>query len=320
MSDSAENAALTPAELDLALAAAFEAAAAAAKLIDECIELRSTLEIEEKSSSSDLVTQYDKQCEATVIKILLERTPTFDIVSEETRSDVPLGNRPTWIVDPIDGTTGFVHGSFDCCVSIGLTVNKKSVLGVVNVPRLSEIFHAVLGRGAFRNGKQIRTSACKVIHKAVVCTHTAYNRSEESVTAIMSINREIAMRRVHALRSYGSAALDMCSVACGRIDLYFEVGIQAWDMAAGAIIVREAGGYVHNITSAEDLHELDMTSKAMVCSTSKELSDLAVEMSAKYDYKRSVLETVPSTMPQARSYAVLQDPDSPVLTRPPKAQ
>jgi fructose-1,6-bisphosphatase/inositol monophosphatase family enzyme len=308
MSDSTYPA-LSAAELDCALAAALEAAAAAAALIDECIELRSTLVIEEKSSSADLVTQYDKQCEATVIKILERCTPDYDIVSEETRSDVPLSNRPTWIVDPIDGTTGFVHGSFDCCVSIGLAVNRQSVLGVVNAPRLSEIFYAVAGRGAFRNGKRIKTSGCSVVQKAVVCTHTAYNRSDESVTAIMAINREIALRRVHALRSYGSAAMDMCGVACGRLDLYFEVGIQAWDMAAGAIIVREAGGFVHSIESSDDLAALDMTSKAMVCSTSKNLSDMAVELSKKYDYRRAVLET--KTMPQARSYAVLQEPESP---------
>lgn len=310
MADVARYPPLSAADLDAALAAAFEAAAAAAALIDECIEHRATLEIETKSSSADLVTQYDKQCEATVIAILERLTPAYAIVSEETRSDVPLGNQPTWVVDPIDGTTGFVHGSFDCCVSIGLAVNRRSVLGVVNAPRLSEVFHAVVGRGAFRNGARVRTSGCAVIQKAVVCTHTAYNRSEESITSIMGINKDIALRRVHALRSYGSAAMDMCSVACGRMDLYFEVGIQAWDMAAGAIIVREAGGFVHGIDSAVDLEALDMTSKAMVCSASQALSDMAVELSAKHDYRRAVLETK-MALPNARSYAVLQDADSP---------
>lgn len=279
---------LSQEQLDHALEVALRAAAAAAALIDECIEQRADrpLEIEMKSSSADLVTQYDTMCEDVVIKMLTEATPDFEIISEETRSDVVFTDGPTWVVDPVDGTTGFVHGSFDCGVSIGLCINKQPVLGVVNLPRLKEVFHAVAGCGAFRNGKRIRASGCTKMNKAVVCTHTAYNRSEKSVNSIMDINRELALMKVHAIRSYGSAAMDMCSVACGRLDMYFEVGIQAWDMAAGAVIIREAGGVVHSIDSTDTF---DITGKAMICGSSLELTKVAIELSAKYDYRNAVL-------------------------------
>lgn len=281
---------LSAAALDQALEVAMAAAKAAAALIDECIEQRADrpLQIEEKSSSADLVTQYDTMCEEVVIQMLTEATPDYVIVSEESRNDVKLDDRPTWVVDPVDGTTGFVHGSFDCGVSIGLCVNKQPVLGVVILPRLREVFHAVEGRGAFCNGKPISASNCRNIRKAVVCTHTAYNRSEASVNSIMDINRDLALMRVHAIRSYGSAAMDMCSVACGRLDLYFEVGIQAWDMAAGAIIVREAGGVVHSLDNTETF---DIEAKSMICGSSLELTAVAIELSSKHDYKRAVLET-----------------------------
>lgn len=279
---------LSDSELDRALEVAMAAAKAAAALIDECIEQRADrpLEVEEKSSSADLVTQYDTMCEEVVLKMLQEATPDYEIISEETRNDIRFCDKPTWVVDPVDGTTGFVHGSFDCGVSIGLCLNKQPILGVVILPRLYETFYAVQGRGAFRNGKRIVSSGCKDIQKTVVSTHTAYNRSEASVNSIMNINRDLALLKVHAIRSYGSAAMDMCSVACGRLDLYFEVGIQAWDMAAGTIIIREAGGVVHSLHSADTF---DIEAKSMVCGSTLEVCRYGIDLSIKHNYLRSVL-------------------------------
>lgn len=94
--------------------------------------------------------------------------------------------------------------------------------------------------------------------------------------------------RVHALRSYGAAAMDLCSVACGRVDLYFEVGIQAWDMAAGVIIVREAGGIVHDLDNAGTL---DISSQAMICASSHELAKIAMDLSKKHDYRNCILNS-----------------------------
>ncbi|CUG85461.1 myo-inositol-1(or 4)-monophosphatase 1, putative [Bodo saltans] len=284
------SAPLSAEALEFALAVAMEAAKKAAHLIDQCIEQRADqpLEIEEKSSSADLVTQYDTMCEEVVLAMLQEKTPTYEIISEETRNDIPMTDGPTWVVDPVDGTTGFVHGSFDCGVSIGLCLNKQPILGVVILPRLGETFHAVVGQGAFRNGKRIHASGCTELTKSIVCTHTAYNRSEASVNSIMDINRELALMRVHAIRSYGSAAMDMCSVACGRLDMYFEVGIQAWDMAAGAIIIREAGGFVHSLDRND---AFDIEAKSMICGSSLALTKVAIELSAKYNYRAAVLES-----------------------------
>jgi myo-inositol-1(or 4)-monophosphatase len=320
---------LTPYDLEVLLEAAKIAAAKAASLIRECIDKRATmpLEIDEKAYSVDLVTQYDRKCETIVLDTLKEEcdlfnmrrrregvqradsvvggsagskankdgTVPFRVLSEESRSDEPLLDAPTWVVDPIDGTTSFVHGSFDCGVSIGLAINKKPVMGVVNLPIMKEVFWGIRGKGSFCNGQPCRVSGCKDVQKALVCIHTSYNRSDAAIDAIMGVTKEFAQRRCHGIRGYGSAAMDMCSVACGRLDLYFETGIQAWDTCAAAIIVREAGGIVAPIYKKGDLtpeqseQDFDLMNKAMVCSASPQLAALAQEVSEKYKYREAVL-------------------------------
>lgn len=283
--------ALSPTVLARALDIAKAAAAMAANLIDECIDRRVALEIEQKSSSADMVTQYDKQCEELVLKHLSTEFPDFAVLSEETKSDVVITDAPTWIVDPIDGTTSFVHNSFDCGVSIGLAVNKRPVLGVVHLPRMKEVFTAIEGQGAFLNGRKISVSSITDPAKAIVCTHVPYNRSSASVAALLGINRELMQDlKVHAVRTYGSAAMDMCSVACGRLDLYFEVGIHAWDMAAAAVIVREAGGVVHNVDDPSDKMNLDLSSRGMSCGSNHEMSKLGTMLATKHNYRAAVLD------------------------------
>lgn len=273
--------------LEVALAAANKAGA----LIKECIDLRASkpLEIEEKSSSADMVTQYDKKCEDIVLEMLRAFDPSFEILSEESNPDTPFTANPTWIVDPIDGTTSFVHGSFDCGVSIGLAVGKEPVLGVVVLPLMQEVFTAVKGRGSFCNGRRIHVSNCTDLKRAIVCTHTMYRRTPEAIEALLNINRELLSVPVHAVRSYGSAAMDMCSVAMGRIDLYFEVGIQAWDMCAATIIVREAGGHVRNSDDVANAVPLDITSKGMCCAANPALADFAAALVVKHNYRNAIL-------------------------------
>jgi fructose-1,6-bisphosphatase/inositol monophosphatase family enzyme len=286
---------LSDALLSQALDVALEAAAAAAEVITDYYTIRDThpMDVEQKTSSADLVTAYDRKCEEVILRILRERSPfdtagmDYAIMSEESLNvEKDLDDRPTWIVDPIDGTTSFVHGSFDCCVSIGLTYRKRPVVGVVHLPILREVFHAVEGRGAFCNGKPIHVSACQDLRRAIVCTHTPYNRSEPSIKATMEINTFLARYPVQAIRSYGSCAMDMCSVACGRMDLYFEVGVHAWDVAAAAVVIREAGGYVGNL---DDLTGFDVTRNCMVCGCRRALCEIAVEISNQTNYRDAVL-------------------------------
>eukprot|EP00672_Neobodo_designis_P015683 CAMPEP_0174830412 /NCGR_PEP_ID=MMETSP1114-20130205/2498_1 /TAXON_ID=312471 /ORGANISM="Neobodo designis, Strain CCAP 1951/1" /LENGTH=298 /DNA_ID=CAMNT_0016064207 /DNA_START=35 /DNA_END=931 /DNA_ORIENTATION=- len=286
--------------LDDALQLALRSAQAAAAIMNECYERRmnhdSTFDLgmDTKSTDADLVTQYDKKCEEVVIEMLQEFAVDVDgtgkkpfrFLTEESRPDEPLLDWPTWIVDPIDGTTGFVHNSFDCGVSVGLAVNKQPVLGVVILPRLQETFTAVEGRGAFLNGKRLRASGCTLPNKAVYCTHCPYNRAPAAMDALLGMNRELMVdHRVHALRSYGSAAMDACSVAMGRLDCYFEVGIQAWDMCAAVIILREAGAVVTDVNGGP----LDLTRRGMISAATPQLAEVALALCDKYKYREAML-------------------------------
>jgi fructose-1,6-bisphosphatase/inositol monophosphatase family enzyme len=291
---------LNDAAVKAALELATKAANAAAALMDECYERRMNqdasfdLGMDTKSTDADLVTQYDKKCEEIIIDMLTGFTADVDgsgekpfrFLTEESRPDEPLLDWPTWIVDPIDGTTGFVHNSFDCGVSIGLTLNKQSVMGVVVLPRLRETFTAIRGEGAFMNGRRIRSSGCTQPNKAVFCTHCPYKRTDEAMDSLLTINRELMVNhRVHALRGYGSAAMDACSVAMGRLDCYFEVGIQAWDMCAAVVILREAGCTVLDVNGGD----IDLTRRCMVAAATPELAQVAVALSTKYNYRSSML-------------------------------
>ncbi|CCW65710.1 unnamed protein product [Phytomonas sp. EM1] len=278
---------ITEAELSAAIEVALCAARNATDIINKSIDERSApiTNVNTKSNSTDWVTQYDKQCEEEVLSVLRAGTPDYAIISEETQADVPLDDSPTWIVDPIDGTTSFAHGLYDCCVSIALAVNKEPVLGVISAPRLQEIYTAAKGRGAYCNGQRIHVSHATTLNESVVIIHQPYNRSKACVEAVLNTQREFMKLPVHSVRCYGSAALDMCFVASGKADLYFEVGFNAWDYAAGAIIVREAGGVVHDVNNQ---NSLDLMGRGMCCGSSKEVTLKAIEVMEKYNYRDAV--------------------------------
>lgn len=283
------QAALTEDELNHALDLAIRAAHTAAAIINRAVDERPgvNIDVTTKSNSTDLVTQFDTQCEEEVLNILRTGTPTYAVVSEETHGDVDgLGDGPTWIVDPIDGTTSFAHGLFDCCVSIALVVHKEPVLGVVCAPRLQEVFTAVKGRGAFSNGQRIHVSPTASLRGSVVLTHYGYNRSEAAIKSMMAMQVEMVRLPVHAVRCQGSAALDMCFVAAGRAELYLEAGVHAWDVAAGAIIVREAGGVVHGVESTDTF---DLTRRSVCCANSAAAGKFGVELAIKHDYRAATL-------------------------------
>eukprot|EP01012_Entosiphon_sulcatum_P026685 TRINITY_DN32168_c0_g1_i1.p2 TRINITY_DN32168_c0_g1~~TRINITY_DN32168_c0_g1_i1.p2 ORF type:complete len:276 (+),score=49.31 TRINITY_DN32168_c0_g1_i1:111-830(+) len=201
-----------------------------------------------KSCAADLVTVYDKQCEDLILRHLCAPFPKFRCLAEETAADNGLGDEPTWIVDPIDGTTNFVHTHYHCCVSIGLAVGRELVVGVVHNPNTRETFEAVRGGGAFCNGEPIHVSAKAGLPEALVGCNFPARRTEEKLGAIFNVQRSLLVAGVHGLRVDGSSAIDLCNVAMGRLDAFFEVGIQPWDVAAGAVILREAGGVMTDTT------------------------------------------------------------------------
>ena len=196
----------------------------------------------------DLVTETDKQCEALVLSAIRTAFPTHEFIGEEGSAEqgftADLTTAPTWMVDPVDGTTNFVHRFPFSCVSIGLVINRSVVVGVVFNPVLDEMFHAVRGAGAFLNNTPISASDTTDLEKALFATELGTRRDDAFLDAAFGRIQAVS-KQTRSMRACGSCALNMCSVAMGRLDFYYEVGLGGpWDMAAAALILEEAGGKV----------------------------------------------------------------------------
>jgi len=203
-----------------------------------------------------------------VQEIVSSKYPHHLFIGEESVSSglskYILTKQPTWIVDPIDGTTNFVHGIPFTCISIGIAINRKVVVGVVYNPILNELFEAAKGEGAKLNGKPIKTSAHNQLHHLLIATGFPTDRNNNSKFDYLLANIREILPRIRDLRRFGSAALDICSVACGRLDGYFEFHIHSWDIAAGTLILEEAGGLSLDPSGAD----LDLMSGKIVAANS----------------------------------------------------
>jgi myo-inositol-1(or 4)-monophosphatase len=188
---------------------------------------------------NDLVSYVDKGAEQRIINELTNHFPAGFIVEENTRSDKQDYN---WIVDPLDGTTNFVHGIPCYAISIALEHKGEIILGVVYEITRDECFYATKGGGSFLNSKAIRVSQNARLQDSLIATgFPIYNFSRlEGYLKTL----EFMMRNTHGVRRIGAAAADLCYLACGRVDGFFEYNLNAWDVAAGALIVKEAGGKV----------------------------------------------------------------------------
>lgn len=189
-------------------------------------------------SPVSLVTETDKKAEKTIIEIIKRNFPDHSILAEE--SDPKEGSHCKWIIDPVDGTTNFAHGFPIACISIGYEEDGKMKLGGVYNPFIEEWFWAEHGKGASLNGKKIQVSKVPAIKSSLLVTGFPYDRREKS-DYYLNIFKNF-LGNCHDVRRLGSAAIDLCYVACGRFDGYWEFGLKAWDQSAGAIIVEEAGG------------------------------------------------------------------------------
>lgn len=213
-------------------------------------------QVRTKGASIDLVTEVDHDCEALIVETLHRERPGDAILAEEGRGDDREGAEWRWVIDPLDGTMNYAHGYPRFCVSIGVERGGRAEVGVVYDPLLDELFSAVRGRGATLNGRPIRTSRETEIGRALLATGFAYDVHRSHDDNVDHFARFVKLAR--GLRRDGSAALDLCYVACGRFDGFWELKLHPWDVAAGNLIVEEAGGRTSDFRgnpAAGDGHE-----------------------------------------------------------------
>ena len=200
---------------------------------------------------SDYVTEVDKAAEAAIIDVLREAYPDYGILAEESGQTVGEGegNDYQWIIDPLDGTTNFIHGFPQYAVSIGLTYKGMLNQAVVFDVTRNEMFTASKGGGAFLNERRIRVTKCLKLENALIGTGFPY-RVFSHVDAYMGIFKEFT-QRTSGIRRPGSAALDLAYVASGRLDGFWEFGLSPWDIAAGSLLITEAGGLIGDLSGGE---------------------------------------------------------------------
>lgn len=203
-------------------------------------------------SEIDLVTETDRASEAYLIEQITARFPQHHILAEET-GETAGDLTHSWIIDPLDGTTNFAHGLPIFSVSIAYAYQGVTTLGVVYDPMRDELFSAQLGRGAHLNGQPIHAAAQTDLKQSLMVTGFPYDRFTSSNNNL-SHTKHFLMR-VQGFRRLGSAALDLCYVACGRVDGYWEVALEQWDLAAGALITAEAGAIVSKLDGSPAIFE-----------------------------------------------------------------
>lgn len=258
------------------------------------------LDISIKTNSCDIATAIDTQNEDYISSKISSHFPTHAIIGEESVGSGPIpplsSTVPTWIIDPIDGTTNFVSGLPLCCVSIGLCIRGQPYMGVVYAPMTQELYVGVRGRGAYRNGVRLSSSSSsaerrkkKTLTEAVVCFEFGYERTEAGITSMIDPVHRLLLHGVRATRSLGSGVLNLCYVASGRLDLVYagmaSEGWKPWDYCAGLVVAVEAGCCMtHLKMEKEDMDEngnvkcgydFNLYSKSMICGVEMELVEEA---------------------------------------------
>lgn len=219
---------------------AIQAALAAGELLRQGFGTK--FQIESKPGKQNLVTEFDKASETAIISAILERYPDHNILAEESGQYQKSSSPFTWIIDPLDGTVNFAHNVPMFCISIALAHESEILSAVVYHPLLQELFFAEKGKGAYLNGTPIHVTQTSTYDQSLLATGFPYNVDTNPLHCIEHFTRlqgqGIPIRRI------GSAALDLSYVAAGRFDGYWEVSLYPWDMAAGILLVEEAGGTV----------------------------------------------------------------------------
>lgn len=230
------------------------------------------LGIENKGSAVNLVTKYDKMIQDFLFEKLSEAVPGCSFLGEEGDGEKILSDGYCFIIDPIDGTTNFIKGFQHSAISVGLAKDKELIIGVVLDPDLNNLFYAEKGKGAYLNGRKIHVSDCNLENSLVLFGTCPYEH--ELAEKTFRLTEQVFYKCIE-IRRGGSAALDICYVAAGKADLYYELILRPWDFAGATVILREAGG----ICKTLDKKEIDCENiRSYMCSNGvneKEFFDIA---------------------------------------------
>lgn len=227
----------------------------------------SDLGIENKGSAVNLVTKYDKTIQDFLFKELEKICPGCSFLGEEGGGNKTVTNGYCFIIDPIDGTTNFIKGFQHSAISVGLAKDKKLIMGVVLDPDLNNLYYAEKGKGAFLNGKRISVSDCSIDNSLILFGTCPYEHNLAKKT--FELTEQIFYKCIEVRRS-GSAALDICCVAAGKADLYYEMILRPWDLAGAMIILQESGGCCCTLKKEEiDLNKI----QSFVCGNSNNIKE-----------------------------------------------
>ena len=262
-------------DLDECYRVAEELVLYAGKIIEDSIDTKKN--VESKGSDCDFVTEYDREIEDELIKQLSAQFPSHKFIAEETAAKegrLPqLTDDPTWIIDPIDGTTNFVHRFPHICVSLALLVNKKAEIGIIYNPLMRQFFSARRHCGAFLNGKPIKTSDVRDVSQSLVAIEPWIAKYPEYLTNVYK-RMHALIQSTHGIRTLGTAALTLCYVAMGAVEAYHVDGIQAWDVAAGKLIIEEAGGIVIDTAGGD----LDIMTPRVIAACNQQIAQQLVDL------------------------------------------
>jgi myo-inositol-1(or 4)-monophosphatase len=218
--------------------------------------------VEYKTNLSNLVTEIDKKSEATIINFIKKEFPSHAVLAEESGRDKAMSDY-LWVIDPLDGTSNFAHGLPIFSVSIGVQKNGETICGAVYDVMRDEIYSAERGNGSFCNGRKLSVSENDDLRKSMLVTGFPYDIDENPDFAIERF--AAFLKKARAVRRLGSAAIDMCYVASGVFDGFWEVALHPWDMCAGQLIIEEAGGLVTNFAG----EKIDIFSKQILATNGK---------------------------------------------------
>uniref|UniRef100_A0A182JX70 Inositol-1-monophosphatase n=1 Tax=Anopheles christyi TaxID=43041 RepID=A0A182JX70_9DIPT len=260
--------------------AAFETAV---KLVKQCNEIvldgfrSASKQVEVKGKHWDLVTVYDKRVEDVLIAGLRKQFPHHKFCAEESAfasgETLILTPEPTWIIDPIDGTVNYVRGVPFICISVALAFNREIQIAIIANPTSNELFTAIKGKGSFLNGSRIKTRNTKELKDALVGHEFSIGSYEPIRSALFERGQKFIAECV-GLRAFGSAALSLAYIASGQIDAYSIQFLKPWDIAAGALLIQEAGGTVISITGGQ----YDIMKPDIIAASSEQLAQTILKI------------------------------------------